>query len=76
MVHYAALFFVNTNNPSSPFVLNMIKYTTSETVLDEWLVRYNNYPKVIVLQGTDLIQLQKMIWWSKLIINVDLNGGE
>lgn len=75
MTNYAALFFVNTNNPSSPFILNMTKYTTSKTVLDEWLVRYNNYPKVIVLQGTDLIQLQKMIWWSKLIINVDPYGG-
>nr|DAI23426.1 MAG TPA: hypothetical protein [Caudoviricetes sp.] len=31
MVHYAALFFVNTDNPSRPFVLNMTKYTTSKT---------------------------------------------
>lgn len=76
MVHYAALFFVNTNNPSSPFVLNMIKCTTSETVLDGWLVRYDNYPKVIVLQSTDLIQLQEMILQAELSINEDLNGGE
>lgn len=75
MVHYAALFFVNTNNPSSPFILNMTKYTTSKTVLDEWLVRYNNYPKVIVLQSTDLTQLWEMIWQTKLSINEDLYGG-
>ena len=76
MVHYAALFFVNTNNPSSPFVLNMIKCTTSETVLDEWLARYDDYPKVIVLQSTDLTQLQEMILQAELSINEDLNGGE
>ena len=75
MVHYAALFFVNTDNPSSPFVLNMIKCTTSETVLDEWLVRYNNYPKVIVLQSTDLTQLQEMILQAELSINEDSYGG-
>ena len=75
MVHYAALFFVYTNNPSSPFVLNMIKCTTSETVLDEWLVRYDNYPKVIVLQSTDLTQLQEMILQAELSINEDSHGG-
>lgn len=75
MVHYAALFFVNTDNPSRPFVLNMTKYTTSKTVLDEWLVRYNNYPKVIVLQSTDLIQLQEMILQAELSINEDSYGG-
>ena len=75
MVHYAALFFVNTNNPSSPFVLNMIKCTTSETVLDEWL-NYNNYPKVVVITSTDLTQLWKKIQQEKLSVNEDLNGGE
>lgn len=75
MIHYAALFFVNTNNPSRPFVLNMTKCTTSETVLDEWLVRYNNYPKVIVLQSTDLTQLQEMIQQAELRINEDPYGG-
>lgn len=75
MVHYAALFFVNTDNPSSPFVLNMTKYTTSKTVLDEWLVRYNDYPKVVVLQSTDLTQLWEMIWLAELSVNEDLYGG-
>lgn len=75
MVHYAALFFVNTNNPSSPFVLNMIKCTTSETELDEWL-NYNNYPKVVVITSTDLTQLWKKIQQEKLSVNEDLNGGE
>ena len=75
MVHYTALFFVNTNNPSSPFVLNMIKCTTSETVLDEWL-NYNNYPKVVVITSTDLTQLWKKIQQEELSINEDLNGGE
>lgn len=76
MTNYAALFFVNTDNPSRPFILNMTKYTTSKTVLDEWLVRYNNYPKVIVLQSTDLTQLWEKIQQAKLSINEDLNGGE
>lgn len=75
MVHYAALFFVNTDNPSRPFVLNMTKYTTSKTVLDEWLVRYNNYPKVIVLQSTDLTQLWEKIQQAELSINEDSYGG-
>ena len=75
MVHYAALFFVNIDNPSRPFVLNMTKYTTSKTVLDEWLVRYNNYPKVIVLQSTDLTQLWEMIQQAKLRINEDSHEG-
>lgn len=74
MVHYAALFFVYTDNPSSPFVLNMTKYTTSKTVLDEWLVRYNDYPKVVVLQSTDLTQLWEMIWLAELSVNEDLYG--
>lgn len=73
MVHYAALFFVNTNNPSSPFVLNMIKCTTSETVLDEWL-NYNNYPKVVVITSTDLTQLWKKIQQEELSINEDPYG--
>ena len=75
MVHYAALFLVKTNNPSSPFVLNVTKCTTSKTVLYEWLVRCNKYPKVIVLQSTDLTQLQKMIWQTELSINEDPHGG-
>jgi hypothetical protein len=75
MVHYAALFFVYSGNPSGPFVLNMTKCTTSETVLDEWLVRYNNYPKITVLQSTDLTQLQEMIWQAELSINEDPYGG-
>ena len=75
MVHYAALFFVNTDNPSSPFILNVTKCTTSKTVLDEWLVRYNNYPKVIVLQSTDLTQLWEKIQQAKLSINKDSYGG-
>ena len=75
MVHYAALFFVYSGNPSGPFALGMTKYTTSKTVLDEWLVRYNNYPKVIVLQSTDLTQLWEMIWQTKLSINEDPYGG-
>ena len=75
MIHYAALFFVNTNNPSSPFVLNMIKCTTSETVLDEWL-NYNNYPKVVVITSTDLTQLWKKIQQEELSVNEDLNRGE
>ena len=75
MTNYAALFFVNTNNPSRPFILNMTKYTTRKTVLDEWLVRYNNYPKVIVLQSTDLTQLWEMVWQTKLSINEDSYGG-
>lgn len=75
MTNYAALFFVNANNPSSPFILNMTKYTTSKTVLDEWLVRYNNYPKVIVLQSTDLTQLWEKIQQAKLSINKDSYGG-
>ena len=75
MTNYAALFFVNTNNPSRPFVLNMTKYTTSKTVLDEWLVRYDNYPKVIVLQSTDLTQLWEKVQQAKLSINEDSYGG-
>lgn len=75
MTNYAALFFVNTGNINSPFILNMTKYTTSKTVLDEWLVRYNNYPKVIVVQSTDLIQLWEKIQQAKLSINEDLHGG-
>lgn len=75
MTNYAALFFVNTNNPSSPFVLNMTKCTTSKTVLDEWLVRYNNYPKVVVLQSTDLTQLWEKIRQAELSINEDSYGG-
>lgn len=75
MTNYAALFFVNTGNINSPFILNMTKYTTSETVLDEWLVRYNNYPKVIVVQSTDLTQLWEKIQQAKLSINEDLHGG-
>ena len=75
MVYYAALFFVNANNPSSPFILNMTKYTTSKTVLDEWLVRYNNYPKVVVLQSTDLTQLWEKIRQAELSINEDPYGG-
>ena len=74
MVHYAALFFVYTGNSSNPFVLDAIKCTTSETVLDEWLIRYNNYPKIIVLQSTDLTQLQEMIWQAESSINEDLYG--
>ena len=65
MTNYAALFFVNTNNPSSPFILNVTK----------WLVRYNNYPKVIVLQSTDLTQLWEKIQQAKLSINKDSYGG-
>lgn len=75
MTHYAALFFVYTGNPSGPFVLDITKCTTSETVLDEWLVRYNDYPKVVVLQSTDLTQLQEMIRQSELSINEDSYGG-
>lgn len=75
MTHYAALFFVNTSNINSPFILNMTKCTTSKTVLDEWLVRYNNYPKVIVVQSTDLTQLWEKIQQTKLSINEDLYGG-
>ena len=75
MTNYTALFFVNTGNPSRPFVLDMIKCTTSETVLDEWLVRYGNYPKVIVVQSTDLTQLWEKIQQAKLSINEDLHGG-
>ena len=75
MTNYAALFFVNTGNINSPFILNMTKYTTSKTVLDEWLVRYNNYPKVIVVQSTDLTQLWEKIQQTKLSINEDLHGG-
>lgn len=75
MTNYAALFFVNTGNINSPFILNMTKYTTSKTVLDEWLVRYNNYPKVIVVQSTDLTQLWEKIQQAKLSINEDLHGG-
>lgn len=75
MTNYAALFFINTGNINSPFILNMTKYTTSKTVLDEWLVRYNNYPKVIVVQSTDLTQLWEKIQQTKLSINEDLYGG-
>lgn len=75
MTNYAALFFVNTGNINSPFILNMTKYTTSKTVLDEWLVRYGNYPKVIVVQSTDLTQLWEKIQQAKLSINEDLHGG-
>lgn len=75
MTNYAALFFVNTGNINSPFILNMTKYTTSKTVLDEWLVRYSNYPKVIVVQSTDLTQLWEKIQQTKLSINEDLHGG-
>ncbi|QOR58416.1 hypothetical protein [uncultured phage cr118_1] len=75
MVHYAALFFVNTDNPSRPFRLDVTKCTTSKTVLDEWLVRYNDYPKVIVLQSTDLTQLWEMIWLAELSVNEDSYGG-
>lgn len=75
MVHYAALFFVYTCNSSNPFVLDAIRCTTSETVLDEWLIRYNDYPKIIVLQSTDLTQLQEMILQVEPSINEDLYGG-
>lgn len=75
MTNYAALFFVNTGNINSPFILSMTKCTTSKTVLDEWLVRYNNYPKVMVVQGTDLTELQEKIQQAELSINEYLHGG-
>lgn len=59
MAHYVALFFINTCNPSRPFVLDAIRCTTSKTVLDEWLVRYNYYPKIMVVQDVNLTELQK-----------------
>ena len=61
MVHYAALFFVYTDNP--------------EIVLNEWL-NHNNYPKVVVITSTDLTQLWEKIQQAKLSVNEDLNGGE
>lgn len=75
MTHYAALFFVNTGNPSRPFVPYMVRCTTSKTVLDEWLVRYNDYTKVIVVQSTDLTQLWEKIQQAELSINENLYGG-
>lgn len=75
MTHYAALFYVNTGNSSRHFVLDTVRCTTSKTMLDEWLVRYNDYPKVIVVQAADLIELQEKIWQVEPIINEDLNGG-
>lgn len=77
MTHYVALFFVNTGNSSAPFVLDKAKHTTSETVLNEWLVRYEYYPKVVIIPSTNLTltQFLEVIQEAVLTINEDLNGG-
>lgn len=75
MTHYVALFFVNTCNPSRPFVLDTGRCTTSKTVLNEWLVRYNYYPKVVIITSTNLTRLWELIRRAELIVNEDLYGG-